>query len=283
MISFSGVWVTLAHVEAMASAFYRVLFGGLLLLAAVVWHREIKWGGFRNLGTTILCSSFFALDLWFYHVSILYLGPGLATIIGNFQVFLLTATGILFFRERLQARFLLSLPLAFCGLLLIVGMHWNHMGDDYRVGLGAAFATAFCYAGFLLTLRRLQARQMGLSVFWGLALVSLLTSAILGGAMLRSGKSFFIPDLQSWSALLLLGFLSQGTGWILITNALPKIRVSAAGLILLLQPALAFIWDVLFFQRPTTVLNWAGAGMALLAIYLGMTTNSNRAVQERVS
>lgn len=270
MISFSGVWVVLAHVEAMTSAFYRVLFGGLFLLVAALRHREIKWCGFRHMGLVVVCSSFFALDLFFYHLSILYIGPGLATIIGNFQVFLLTAAG-LFLGEKMQLRFLLSLPLAFGGLLLIVGIDWGQMGGTYSIGIAAAFATALSYAGFLLTLRRLQADQMGLSVFFCLTLVSLATSLLLGAEMFRSGRSFAIPDLQSWAVLLLLGVLSQGVGWILITNALPRIRASVAGLILLLQPALAFVWDVLFFQRPTSLVNWVGAAVAVMAIYMGMT------------
>jgi drug/metabolite transporter (DMT)-like permease len=45
-------------------------------------------------------------------------------------------------------------------------------------------------------------------------------------------------------------------------------------LILLLQPALAFVWDVLFFQRPTTLVNWLGVMLALAAIYLGMAGQS---------
>ena len=39
--------------------------------------------------------------------------------------------------------------------------------------------------------------------------------------------------------------------------------------VLLLQPALAFIWDVVLFDRPTAVLEVVGAMLALVAIYLG--------------
>jgi drug/metabolite transporter (DMT)-like permease len=42
----------------------------------------------------------------------------------------------------------------------------------------------------------------------------------------------------------------------------------------LLQPALAFVWDVLFFQRPTTLINWLGVLIALVAIYMGMARQS---------
>jgi drug/metabolite transporter (DMT)-like permease len=44
-----------------------------------------------------------------------------------------------------------------------------------------------------------------------------------------------------------------------------------AGLALLLQPALAFGWDILFFDRPTTMLEYVGAAVVLAAIYLGST------------
>lgn len=43
MISFSGVWVKIADVAPTISAFYRVLFGGLFLLAAACWKKEIIW------------------------------------------------------------------------------------------------------------------------------------------------------------------------------------------------------------------------------------------------
>ena len=71
--------------------------------------------------------------------------------------------------------------------------------------------------------------------------------------------------------------LSQVVGWLLITNALPGIRASLSGLILLLQPALAFVWDVLLFQRPTTAVNWLGVGLTMAAIYLGAVNTSKQA------
>jgi drug/metabolite transporter (DMT)-like permease len=38
-----------------------------------------------------------------------------------------------------------------------------------------------------------------------------------------------------------------------------------------MQPALSFVWDVAFFDRQTGIIGWAGVGVVLLAIYLGMT------------
>jgi drug/metabolite transporter (DMT)-like permease len=100
--------------------------------------------------------------------------------------------------------------------------------------------------------------------------VSFTTAIFLAADVVHSNDSFQIPDLQSLFSLAALGVFSQSVGWILIANALPGVRASLSGLILLLQPALAFVWDVLFFQRPTTPVNWLGVLIALAAIYLGM-------------
>jgi drug/metabolite transporter (DMT)-like permease len=270
LISFSGVWVKVAHVTPTASAFYRVFFGGVVLLVAALSRRELKWRGTRQVMLSTLCGFLFALDLWFYHNSIQYIGPGLGTIVPNFQVFILAGIGILFLREPLRVVFLLSLPLAFFGLIMIVGLNWAQLEQAYRIGIYYGLACAVLYATFILTLRKLQAEQAGISFFYVLMVVTFTSAIFLAAEVIHNNDSFRIPDLQSFFALAALGLFSQSIGWILISNALPQIRASLSGLILLLQPALAFVWDVLFFQRPTTLVNWMGVGLALAAIYLGM-------------
>jgi drug/metabolite transporter (DMT)-like permease len=276
MISFSGVWVKLSHVTPTVSAFYRVFFGGIILLIMALVRREVKWQGRQNALVLLVCSFFFALDLLFYHYSIHLVGPGLGTILPNFQVFILTAVGVFILKEKLRLSFLAAVPLAVTGLCFIVGLQWRGLEPSYRMGIVFGLAAALCYAAFLLFLRKLQLDQAGKSRYYVLMVVSLLSALCLAAEVLRIGASFQIPDAQSLAALLALGGISQVVGWLLITNALPNIRASLSGLILLLQPALAFVWDVLLFQRPTTALNWTGVGLTLAAIYLGAVQTSKQ-------
>lgn len=274
MISFSGVWVEIAHVTPTSAAFYRVFFGSIILLMAVLGKGELKPKKTPNIWLVVVCGFFFALDLFFFHIGIRYVGPGLGTILPNFEVFILAAIGIFFFKEKVRVTYLLSIPMAFFGLFMIVGIHWGRMDPLYRIGVYCGLATAVCYAGFILSLRKLQSDQAGLSIFYVLMVVSMASAAFLAVEIWRAADTFKIPDLQSLLALAALGLFSQSIGWILIANALPKIRASLSGLILLLQPALAFIWDVLFFHRPTTWINWAGVLIVLMAIYLGTAKSS---------
>ena len=271
LISFSGVWVKFADVPPTVSAFYRVLFGFFFLLIACLWRRDYMRPTAGQLLLMIFCGLLFALDLYCWHASIQFIGPGLATILGNFQVFILAACGILLFGERLRARFLVSIPMALTGLFLVVGINWATLPADYKSGVYLGLATAACYSGFLLTLRRIQADGREYSFFFALMLISLSCSIFLGGHMLAAGDSFAIPDARSLFSLVSLGLFSQTIGWALIANAMPKIRASLTGLILLLQPSLAFVWDVLIFRRPTDLLNWTGIIITLAAIYLGLT------------
>lgn len=269
MISFSGVWVKASHVTPTTSAFYRVLFGGLFLFIAAFFKREVKWIGGRHLLVGLICGLLFAIDLVCFHISIRWVGPGLGTILPNFQVFILATVGASFLGERLRPAALISMPIAVAGLFMIVGIDWKNLDVVYRFGIYAGLMAAVFYSAFLLTLRKLQSDQNGESVYLVLMLVSLITACLLGGEIIRAEDTFQIPDLQSFWALAALGFFSQAVGWVLIAGAIPHVRAALAGLILLLQPALAFVWDVLFFGRATSVVNWAGVGIVLTAIYLG--------------
>ncbi|MFO7751720.1 MAG: DMT family transporter, partial [Desulfobacteraceae bacterium] len=258
MISFSSVWVKICQVSPISSAFYRVLFGGLILLGVVLRNREFKWHGRGHFLLVLLCALFFALDLVLYHTSIHFIGPGLGTILPNFQVFILTGFGVLFLNEKIRLRFVLSVPFAFAGLLMIVGIQLDTLDSSYKLGLILGFSAAFFYAGFLLCLRKLQSSLKTRSSFYVLMLVSLVTAMFLAGEMIRTQETFVIPSLVSLASLAALGLLSQGVGFVFITNALPRISASISGLILLAQPAMAFLWDVLFFDRPTDLVNWTG-------------------------
>lgn len=271
LISFSAIWVKLSDVAPTTSAFYRVFFGFAFLV--VPWLcSPIRIHQIRNMILpATACGFVFALDLHFWHLSIGYIGPGLSTILGNFQVFLMAGCGFLFFNEKLLLRFLFAMPLAFFGLFLVIGFNWSALEANYRLGVLYGFLTALAYTVFLLLLRKIQVSTARNDHYSPLLLISFFTALFLGIYMMFSGISFAIPSLKSGAALVSLGLLSQAVGWLLIAGSMPKIPASFTGLILLLQPSLSFVWDVLLFSRPTTALQWAGTLITLWAIYLGLT------------
>jgi drug/metabolite transporter (DMT)-like permease len=162
-----------------------------------------------------------------------------------------------------------------------VGVRWQQLTPDYRIGIYYGLATALFYTGFILVLRRLQSLAIKPSAILSLMVVSAATAVYLGVEIIRTAESFAIPNLQSGMSLVALGLMSQTIGWLLITHALPRIPAAIAGLILLLQPSLAFVWDVIFFNRLTSTLAWVGVALALSAIYLGTTSHPKASAKVR--
>lgn len=272
MVSFTSVLVELAHVGPTVSAFYRMLFGGLILLVITLMRGDRLWFGWKSLAIPLVCAFLFSLDLFFWHRSIIFVGPGLATILGNMQVFFVAVLAVWFLKEKLGWRLMVAIPVAVLGLFLIVRTGWGEQGGQVKLGVLYGLLTAFSYALYILTLRKSQSASQKLrySLFPNMAWISLLSAAMLGITVLIEPNAHFgIPDLQTWGALLGLGIMGQVLGWVFISKGLPAVDASVGGLALLLQPALAFMWDIWFFNRPTTGLEYVGAGIVLFAIYLG--------------
>ncbi len=272
LISFSAIWVKISGLSPTAAAFYRVFIGALFLLPPSILSKDFPKLTRKRFSLLTLSATFFSFDLVFWHEAINFIGPGLATLIGNFQVFVMAGVAVFYFKEPLRPRLLLSLPIAATGLYLVVGADWQLLDTDYKTGLLFALLTALCYSGFLLSLRKIQA-ETTISFYNSLMLLSAFCAIQLAVYMAFRGESFCFPTLQSFIAMLFLGLFSQAVGWLMITNAMPKISPALTGLVLLLQPSLSFIWDVIIFHRPTDLINWIGVILAISAIYMGIQNN----------
>lgn len=277
IISASAPLVRVADVAPTTSAFYRMLFGGIgLLIWCLASRRPLKLPNPRYAAGITLIAVFFVLDLYFWHRSIHYIGPGLATLLGNLQVFILALIGWVWLREPLRVAVLLGVGLALAGIWLLVGMTWADVGGQYQLGVALGLATAAVYAVFLLGLRRVQGGANALSPPANLSWIAVICVVMVAGLNAAEGHSFTIPNGKTLVALLAYGLLCQVLGWILITRAMPQLPAALVGAFLLLQPTLSFVWDMIFFDRPTTLIDLTGVGLVLAGIYV-----ANRAYEDQ--
>jgi len=276
LISLSPVWVKLVGVSPTTSAFWRVAIGGVVIAAWLVLSRKRLRFPRRVWQVLLLAALFFAADLWFYHRSIQYIGPGLSTLIANFQVFVMAAAGAVILRQPPTARQLIAIPLALFGLALIVGVDWQALAAEYRRGILFGLGAAVTYAGYLLSMRHSRRESTNRVPSREIAVVSLAAAAMLGAAALAEGESLALSQGGDVVWLVCYGVLSHGVGMLFITSSLPHITPTQAGLALLLQPTLSFAWDVLLFDRSMKLIELGGAAIALFAIYLGSRTRSEQ-------
>ena len=276
LISLSPVWVKLVSVSPTTSGFYRVFFGSIALAAYLLFKRQRLDLKSRALLILIVASIFFALDLWFWHRSINYIGPGLATLLANFQVFIMMFAGIILLRQLPSLTQLIAVPMALTGLAMIVGLDWRSLPEDYRLGVVFGLLTALVYAGYLLSLREARRDSDYPMPIREVAVVSAICALLLGLSAAAEGQSLAIGKFEDAVWLMAYGIFSQGIGVILIASSLRQVSTTEAGLALLLQPTLSFVWDVLFFARPMTIIELVGATVALAAIYLGSRPGSKQ-------
>ena len=93
-------------------------------------------------------------------------------------------------------------------------------------------------------------------------------TALLLAAMVRAeGASFAIPDLRVLLILLALAGIGHCLAWSLISRAMARLPVTLIGL-LLLQPLVAFLLDVLVLQHRAQPRAWLGLGLALAGIFV---------------
>jgi drug/metabolite transporter (DMT)-like permease len=269
LISFSPVWVKLVDVSPTTSGFYRVLIGGVALALFLIVTRQRLRLSKRVWLILAFSSVFFALDLWFWHRSINYVGPGLSTLLANFQVFFMMLAGMFLLRQTPRPIQMIAIPLALFGLGMIVGFDWQNLPADYQLGVVFGLLTAVAYAGYMLTMRAARTGSVHSIPTREIAVISLVSAMILGLSAFAEGASLAIPTLADAAWLIAYGLFSHCLGLLFIASSLPKVSTTEAGLALLLQPTLSFVWDVVFFARPMTALELTGAVVALFAIYLG--------------
>ena len=269
LISFSPVFVRLVSVSPSASGFYRTGFGAVALLVFLVatkrWHTPPRVTQFALL----IASLFFAADLWFWHRSVLLIGPGLSTLLANLQVFFMIAAGILLFRERPGGLQIFAAVLAILGLLLIFGRDWSALDGDFRAGVVLGLLTALSYAGYLLSMRQARRNAIDALPVVEVAIVSVVVAAILGCAVLLEGDSLKLSNVADLGWLLAYGVLAHAIGLMLIASSLTAVTAATVGIALLLQPTLTLFWDFLFFGRHFTPFEIFGAALTLAAIFLG--------------
>ena len=285
IIGSNGLMVRMAQMPPTAVAFWRMLLAGVLLAALVSTRhgwQPLSRKAWRWLAVPALA---FAVDLWMWHKSILLVGPGLSTLLANAQVFFMAIAGVLLFGERLNARFAAGVLLAFFGLWLLLGADWATLPAQYRWGVWLGLGAGVCYAAYNVGIKRSQA-EAGVGrarvpveqVLCYAAFGSALCLGLIGWA---EGEAFAPPSLRSWGVLLALAAIGHCLSWVLISRAMGVLPVALAGLLLLAQPIVAYLLDVVFLDISISPRQWLGLAVSLGGIFVaGMKTRQDHAAQE---
>ncbi len=273
-ISFAPVFVKLIDPNLLgptAIGFWRTLFGAIFLFGwAIVAKRPLTIPAPAR-KFALLAGFFFSLDLAFWHRSIFYTGAGMATILGNTQVFATSLLAWLIFKEKLSARYAISAITAVVGVSLLVGV-WSKeivFSSQYVMGVFFGVTTGLWYACFILSIKAAMHQKDQPDPISFMAWASAITAVCMGIGSVVESHPVIPPDLKSIAALVGVAIVAQAVGWRLISGTLSHVRAAHASLIILLQPVLATAWGFLLFHESLGALQIVGAMITLAAIYYG--------------
>ena len=271
LLSFAPLLYIQSETSPITGAFFRMLYA-LPILIFLVWYlnqddqRESK-----NRMLAFSAGLLLAIDFAGYHSAIDYIGSGIATLIGNSQVIIVTLVSWWLLGERPNRMILLALPMVMLGLLFISGI-WDDepYGDDPIKGVVGGIVAAIFYSSFLILYRfsnRIRAPSVNLQLD---ATAGAATGLLVVGILPLSSLDIEPIDFSfTWPGhgwIILLAVSCQVIGWIAITYALPRLPAAHTSFAILLQPVLTILWGVIILSEKPSIQQIGGMSLIFAAI-----------------
>ena len=271
LLSFAPLFYIQSETTPITGAFFRMAYAIPILLILVWYLNREDSRSFNTRMLTFAAGFLLAIDFAGYHSAIDYIGSGIATLIGNSQVIIVTLSSWWLFGERPNRMILLALPMVMLGLVFIAGI-WDDepYGEDPFKGVIASIVAAIFYSSFLILYRysnRIKAPSANLQFDATIgAAVGLL---LIGIAPLEGLDIEPINFTLSWPGhgwLILLAISCQIIGWIAITFALPRLPAAHTSFAVLLQPVLTIVWGVILLSETPSLQQMVGMTLIFFAI-----------------
>jgi drug/metabolite transporter (DMT)-like permease len=280
-IAWSAIFVRWAEIPGSASAFYRVLIAGAVLIpwrlargaTTPAPNRAAIW-------TAVAGGVFFALDLALWNTAVMRTQAAVASILGNNTPIFVGLMTWLVLRRRPRASFWIGLALALAGAIAIMSADLGHReaaGPSTPLGTGSlsgdllALAASVFFAAYLMTTERVR-ETMDTLTFNTLAIAGSIVTLLL--ICLAMGVPMIGYPARTWLALAGLGLVSQLGAYYALVYALGHLPATITSVGLLAQVPCTAILAALFLGEPLTAIQLAGGAIVLAGIYV-VTRYSN--------
>lgn len=265
-ISWSAIFVRWAEIPGSASAFYRVLIAGAVLIpwravrgaTRTVPDRAAVW-------TAVAGGVFFALDLALWNTAVLRTQVAVASILGNNTPIFVGLMSWFVLRRRPRASFWIGLALAMAGALAIMSVNLTGLGAGSVSGDLMALAASVFFAAYLITTERIRA-SMDTLTFNTLAIAGSIATLLVVCVALDLPMTGY--STRTWLALAGLGLVSQLGAYYALVYALGHLPATITSVGLLAQVPFTAILAALFLREPLTPIQLAGGAVVLAGIYV---------------
>ncbi len=251
-----GAFVLWSGMSALDIAFYRCVIGALLLSG---WMLRTKPTISLDKNTRYMMIAGVCLVLnWVF----LFQSFQVANItIGNMsyylQPILMLLLGVIFYGEQVRWYQWLLIFCALGGVMLCMDMHsYDHL--NWLYGAVLALIAALLYSFVTLLMKQCQHHYF-LVIFIQLS---------IGAVCLWPFVQSYPHSSLAWLCVLVIGLVHTVLAYVLYYRAIHKISVTKIAVFSYLDPVVAMLTDILFFDRHFNVAQCAGIILSFAALYL---------------
>jgi len=274
-ISFSSTLVKLSDSSPNTVTFFRAIYAIPMLVLVWAPRRSADRRTRRERSIAVGAGLMLSVDLMLFHAAIDAIGAALGLVLVNLQVLFVAFAAFLVYRDRPSRAAFIALPTVLLGAVLISGLgRADSYGAEPALGVALGVGAAIAYASFILMFRSANATPAPpagalLDATYGTAAGALLLGVFDSGFDL-------IPSWPSHGWLVLMAFMVQVVGWLLIGSTLPLLPALAGSFLILLQPVLGLVWGTSLLDEAISSLQGIGVLLILSGIALATLKGSVR-------
>lgn len=264
-----GVFALWSKLDASDLAFTRCVIGGVILFFYCLHSGEFNKKSLNPKNVFFaLVSGIFIVFNWV----LLFKSFQLASItIGNVSYYLqpvfLIILGVLFLKEQVSLAQWGFILLTTYGVILTSDLHLSQIdGSNYLfLGMFAAIGAGLLYSFATLIIKFVD----GLSP----SLLTLIQLTLGAGILLPSIdlNHFYHLSQDVWMNVLLIGIIHTALAYILYYHSLKKVNITLIAIISYLDPIVAILSDVVFFNRHLGMLQYLGILLTFIGSYFVIT------------
>lgn len=261
-IGFSAIFVRLAGIPGISSAFYRVFVASLALVPISLVRRPVIRSR-SVVGLSVLAGVLFGLDLSFWNVAVMGTKATNAALLAYLAPIWVGLGAQALLGEKLKKTFWPGTAIALLGMFVIFGGGLRSL--QFGTGDLLAAVSSFFYAGYLLVSQAARAR-VGTLTFTVLSVFSSTAVLFLIALITRQPLAGFSG--RTWISLAALGLISHLGGWLSINYALGHVKASVTSVTLLGQPIITALAALVILGEPLGLPQVLGGLLILPGIYL---------------
>ncbi len=257
-----GVITRIVDLPSTVICFGRAVFAVLtILVISLLTKRKMDFAAIKRNFPLLLASGLFMCFNWFCQFEAFrYTTIATATLCYYMQPIFFILGARIFFKEKLSAKKMICVVVAFCGMIMVsgvvqVGFNLHELRGAIIAAIGAVF-----YAAVVLLNKGLKDIDPNDSTMVMLTITSVIMFFYI---MFTEDVSALTVTPIGISALILMGVLHTGIGYVVYFKSMRKLSAQTVGVISYMDPVEAVLLSALVLREPLNVATIAGAILIL--------------------